>query len=1240
MPGQSVVLEIRYPCGNARMRLTFESWPQINVEKECPKIQELLQKLRQREKLENYTVHYYYSPSEHLELTDSSLADLPQWVDPNSQKVSVPLRFVPPILLNGADGADGADGVTAYDLWRCLGRGGFGVVFEVSDRVANEVSDRVANTHLALKMSLPDEKSRQSMENEIETLLGLDHPNIIRPLGKCHVLDAEHGRLPAFLMELGKYSVAALETERYKKAAAKAVVKQVAPTLLYLYDKGFGHMDLTPSNILVTKESDCGGELQLEVKLIDAGGAGKLGKHVVTQNTKDYSNPVLFQHKVQLEDRSSHCSQPPVSSCQDWYSLIKTVRELAGSHFITVLNLLDNLSRAKIFGDNEDAVLEGVEFQPLQAQFRTIFSLRRKAFKVDTGPSTLHLSSEFLRKRLAETEGELIMSQEASGSQDIFLKFALLELMTKKRFWHWPEQWPAQWEEPEFVLEAVKEHGCALMFASGQLRNDRQFVAEAVRQRGSALQFVSKDLQSDREIVLEAVRQDGTALQFAAKNLHGDGAIVRAAVQQNGSALQFAFEDLQSDRKVVLEAVRKSGRALQFASKKLQNDRMLVLEAVRQNGSALQFASKVLQSDSLVVEAAVRRLNPSVLEFASKRLLGSADFMRQVVRLNGDAFEFASEALKEDREAVLDVVNERYATLRFASKGLREDRNFILEAVRLNGFAIRFASPEIQNDKEVVQRAIEQRLQPAHPKDLSDLSVLDFAGEDVRNDREVVLQALEVNARAFRFASQNLQGDKEVALKAIRQQGSMLELASESLRSDREVVLEAVRHYGSALQFASENLRSDKEVVLQAVRDNGSSLQFASVDLKADREVVLQAIQHQQSFAEGGNERWWHAERGNDVLQFASQDLQGDTELVLQAAVRNITALTFAPVKLLGNKEFMLRVARSCFFRKALRGERHDIFSRGRFSDRYDPGWNHRGFEHLLMEQLQGFQGEVDFDLLRHFLQHASRDLQDDRDFIQRAADIAKHFATTDLRRGHNERDLVLTAVRLDGLLLEFAPQTWQNHQGHQGVLLEAVRQNGSALQFTSETLRSDREVVLEAVRQNGSALQFASETLWSDRKVVLEAVEQNGFALQFASETLRSDRDVVLEAVRQNGSALQFASETLWSDREVVLEAVRQNGSALQFASEDLLSDRKVVLEAVEQNGFALQFASETLRSDREVVREAVRQNGFALQFASEDLKADRLILYHAYQQNPYSLEFASAEVRRTSKRQPCEIL
>ena len=125
----------------------------------------------------------------------------------------------------------------------------------------------------------------------------------------------------------------------------------------------------------------------------------------------------------------------------------------------------------------------------------------------------------------------------------------------------------------------------------------------------------------------------------------------------------------------------------------------------------------------------------------------------------------------------------------------------------------------------------------------------------------------------------------------------------------------------------------------------------------------------------------------------------------------------------------------------------------------------------------------------------------------------------------------------------------------------------------------ADRAVVLEAVGQNGWALQFAHEDLKKDRAVVLAAVGQDGLALEFVQEDLKEDREVVLEAVGQNGKALQFAHEELKKNRDVVLEAVRQNGWALEFAHEDMKEDREVVLEAVEQSGLALKVAQEDRR-------------------------------------------------------------
>jgi|GEM_PF-2571814 len=247
--------------------------------------------------------------------------------------------------------------------------------------------------------------------------------------------------------------------------------------------------------------------------------------------------------------------------------------------------------------------------------------------------------------------------------------------------------------------------------------------------------------------------------------------------------------------------------------------------------------------------------------------------------------------------------------------------------------------------------------------------------------------------------------------------------------------------------------------------------------------------------------------------------------------------------------------------------------------------------------------------------------------------------------------------------------QQWQNIQGsHRDNALEAVEQNGSALEFVDLELRADREIVLAAVRQNGTDLQYASEELREDKEIVLAAVRQNGTALQYASEELREDSQVVLEALEsavkntkkntespQENKELFFfltwyyqslpdddaekidsfienfvANSTFLRNKAVILEAVKQNGDVLQLAKQELQKDREVVLAAVRQDGFALRYASKELQADREVVLAALGQDGEALRCASKELQADREIVLEAVRNNGNSLEFASEELRR----------
>ena len=60
------------------------------------------------------------------------------------------------------------------------------------------------------------------------------------------------------------------------------------------------------------------------------------------------------------------------------------------------------------------------------------------------------------------------------------------------------------------------------------------------------------------------------------------------------------------------------------------------------------------------------------------------------------------------------------------------------------------------------------------------------------------------------------------------------------------------------------------------------------------------------------------------------------------------------------------------------------------------------------------------------------------------------------------------------------------------------------------------------------------AELKGGDREFLMEAVKQNGHALEYASAELKGDREIVMAAVKQNGDALEYASDELKGDEEL----------------------------------------------------------------------------------------------------------
>ena len=150
---------------------------------------------------------------------------------------------------------------------------------------------------------------------------------------------------------------------------------------------------------------------------------------------------------------------------------------------------------------------------------------------------------------------------------------------------------------------------------------------------------------------------------------------------------------------------------------------------------------------------------------------------------------------------------------------------------------------------------------------------------------------------------------------------------------------------------------------------------------------------------------------------------------------------------------------------------------------------------------------------------------------------------------------------------------------------LQAINQHGLALalEVASDELKKDKELVLVAIKQDGLALEFASNKLKEDKDFIFSVVKQNRLALKFASDKLKEDKDFIFSVVKQDGLALKFASDELKKNYDIILAAVIQNGRALEYASNELKKNYDIILAAVKQNGQALNYADLTLLIDEQ---------------------------------------------------------
>lgn len=160
--------------------------------------------------------------------------------------------------------------VDHYDLIRCVGRGGMGVVFEAFDQ---ELQRPVAVKMMSPAL-LTDPANSQRFLREARAAAAINHPSVVAIYAVSKIRD-----LPYLVMELvdGESLQERLNADPdLDMESIIGIAADVADGLAAAHEQGIVHRDIKPANILLPSDSD-------GVKLTDFGLAYSVSENPLTQ---------------------------------------------------------------------------------------------------------------------------------------------------------------------------------------------------------------------------------------------------------------------------------------------------------------------------------------------------------------------------------------------------------------------------------------------------------------------------------------------------------------------------------------------------------------------------------------------------------------------------------------------------------------------------------------------------------------------------------------------------------------------------------------------------------------------------------------------------------------------------------------------------------------------------------------------------------------------------------------------
>ena len=290
-------------------------------------------------------------------------------------------------------------------------------------------------------------------------------------------------------------------------------------------------------------------------------------------------------------------------------------------------------------------------------------------------------------------------------------------------------------------------------------------------------------------------------------------------------------------------------------------------------------------------------------------------------------------------------------------------------------------------------------------------------------------------------------------------------------------------------------------------------IQYASPKLRNEKKFVLDMLNNKKAYMVFGGEEFDGEpidEKHVIVLNKVSDRLKNDKDVVFSAMKADCGNIEFISNELKNDKKFILKLLNS----EEVNWHGEWTFARfGCEGLKYSPLY-------YLSENLRNDK-EIALEMIKkdiYNLDYVSDTLKNDNDFMLKVLNMDSCYNWFDSK----------------SIAEEFFEKNLENNKNNDVLL---ARSNVSFFELTEEQ-RLDKELALKVLSTNGYQLKyFTSEKIKSDKDIVLAAIHSYDKALKWASNSLKNDPEVVLLAVDRNITNLKYASNRIKNNKEEMLK-------------------------------------------------------------------------------------------------------